>query len=140
MEIKKKNIKAPVPITKFFDLLNVFFEKKDIPTDEEIQKHCNQFMLNLTLSCDPQMAEIAHEMCKIKISNKEYFDCLYYGLPKGKRYIPYNAQKAKKEEDVQYIAKYYKCNNDVARTYRNLIDDAEAKRITELYTKQGVRR
>lgn len=127
-------------ITKFFDILNVFFEKKEIPTPEEIQKYCNQFMLNQTLSCDQQLAEIAHEMSKIRISNKEYFDCLFYGLPKGKRYIPYNAKKAKKENDVQYIMKFYKVSADVAREYYDLMDEKEIKGLAELYENQGVKK
>lgn len=126
-------------INSFFDIANCIFEK-NYPSLDDINKHTNTWMLNMFLSCDPQMAEIAHELSKLKISNKQYFDILYYGLPKGKRYIPYNAQKAKKEEDVEYIAKYYKCNHENARVYRNLMDDDEAKRIREIYTKQGAKK
>ena len=125
-------------ITKFFDFLNIFFEKKEIPTQEEIDKHCNQYMLNQTLSCDMQLAELAHEMSKLKISNKEYFDCLYYGLPKGKRYIKYNASKTKQDENIQNIMTYYNCSQQTAKEYSHLIDDKEMKYINDLYEYRGI--
>lgn len=124
---------------KPFDFLNVFFEKKTIPTPEEIHKDCNQYIINMTLSCDKLFAGIAHEMSKLKISNKMYFDCLYHGLPKGKRFIKYNASKAKKDQDISYLMDYYNCSQQVAKEYSHLIDESEMKQIREFYEKRGLK-
>lgn len=127
-------------INSFFDVMNVIFEKKAIPTNEEIDKHCNQYMMNMLLSCDQQFTEIAHVMSIMKISNKEYFDCLYYGLPKGKRYIPYNAKKTKKDQEVLYVMDYFKCSQQVAKDYLNVLDENELKTIITFYEKRGIKK
>lgn len=125
-------------ITKFFDFLNIFFDKKEIPTQEEIDKFCNQYMLNVTFSCDSGLVELAHEMSKLKISNKEYFDCLYYGLPKQKRYIQYNAKKVKADQDVKYVMEYYNCSQQTAKEYVSLMTEEELKSIADMFEKRGI--
>lgn len=124
-------------ITKPFDFLNVVFEKKTYPSEEEIDKFCNQWLLNATFSCDASLVELAHEMSKLRISNKEYFDCLYFGLPNKKRYIQYNAKKSKTEENIKYIMDYYGCSQQTAKDYAVLIDEEEMKKIKDFFEKRG---
>lgn len=120
-----------------FDFLNILFEKKQIPSDEDIEKYCNQYVINMTLSCDKQFTEIAHEMSKLKLTNKMYFECLYYGLPKGKRFIKYNASKAKKEQDIQYLMQYYSCSQQTAKEYIQVISDKDMKNVREYFENRG---
>lgn len=126
-------------VVKPFDFLNIFFEKKEIPEDAVINNLCEQWILNMTLSCDRQFAEIAHEMSKIKITNKMYFDCMYYGIPEGKRYIKYNAKKATRDKEIQYLMEYYNCSQQVAKEYQAIIDETEIKEIKEYFEKRGMK-
>jgi len=136
MALKEPN--PTKPIGSFFDMVNVIFEKKAIPTEEEIKKHCNPYMINMMLSCDAQFTGIAHEMSKLKISNKMYFDCLYNGLPKIKKYIKWNAKKAAKEQDILYLMEYYGCSQTTAKTHEKLIDKGEMDSIRDSFTKRGI--
>lgn len=124
---------------KPFDFLNIFFEKKAIPSREEIDKDCNQYILNKTFSCDQNLVSLAHEMSKIKVTNKMYFDCMYYGLPRMKKFIKYNAGKAEKIQNIQYLMEYYGCSEQVAKEYSFLISDDEMKQIKDAYEKRGTR-
>jgi hypothetical protein len=127
----------PTPIKDFFGIVNVILEKKPYPTDEDIKKHCNQYMVGTMLSCDIQFTGIAHKMAQMKISNKMYFDCLYHGLTKCKRFIKWNATKAKKEQDIQYLMEYYGISQSNAKTYEQLIDKDELTFIRDYFEKRG---
>lgn len=125
-------------VKSFFDIVNIIFQKKSIPSEEDINKHCNQYMINQLLSCDSQLVSLAFEMSKLKISNKEYFNCLYYGLPNTKKFIKYNASKVKEDEDIIYIMQHFNCTKEVAKDYIKLIDKNELKEIINFYTKRGI--
>lgn len=124
---------------KPFEFLPIIFEKKKIPSDEDIEKYCSQYLLNLNLSCDRQFVGIAHEISKYKISNRMWFDCLYYAIPKGKRYIPYTATKAKKDQEVLYLMEYFGCSQQTAKEYSFLIDEDEMKEIKNYFEKRGLK-
>jgi hypothetical protein len=124
-------------VKSFFDIVSIILEKKPIPSNEVIQKHCNTFMISQMLSCDIQFTGIAHEMAKLKISNKMYFDCLYYGIPKCKKYIKWNATKAKKEQNIQYLMDYFGCSQLTAKAYEQLIDAKELNDIREFFENRG---
>ena len=125
-------------VKSFFDVANIILEKKQ--GDYIPDKNCNQFMLNSYFSCDQSFVGIAHEMSKLKISDKAYFDCLYYGLPKIKKFIKWNATKAKKEQHIQYIMEYFKCSHETAKDYLILIDDKELKYIISYYEDRGLKK
>jgi hypothetical protein len=129
---------TPSPVKSFFDIVTIILEKKAYPSDEDIQKHCNQYMCNQMLSCDVQLAEIAHEMGKLKITNKMYFDCLYNGIPKVKKYIKWNATKAKKEQHILYLMEWFRCSQTTAKSYVQLIEKSEMDTIVEYFEKRGV--
>lgn len=124
-------------IKSFFDIVSIILEKKPYPTDEEIQKHCNQFMICSMMSCDAQLAGIAHEMSKMKISNKMFFDCLYNGIPKCKKYIKWNATKTKKEQNILYLMQYFNCSQANAKSYIQLIEKYELDHIVGIYENRG---
>ena len=125
-------------IKSFFDIVSIILEKKEIPSDEVIKKHCNQYMINQMFSCDSQLSEIAHEMSKLKISNKMFFDCLYNGIPKCKKYIKWNATKAKKEQNIKYLIDFFKVSPETAKQYVGIIDKKEMQTIIDFFEKRGV--
>jgi hypothetical protein len=136
--MKEKVPKEQKKISSFFDLINIILEKKPYPSDEDIKKHCNPYMLNLTFSNDQQLAGIAHEMSKYRISNKMYFDCMYHGIPKCKKFIKFNSTKAKKEQDIVYMMEHFGVSLSIAKDYIKLIDETELQEIRDFYEKRGV--
>jgi hypothetical protein len=66
-----------------------------------------------------------------------YYDFLYEALPKGKRYIQYNAGKAKKDQDVSYLMTYFGTSQQTAKEYSDIISDSEMKEIRDYYEKRG---
>lgn len=132
-------MKEPKPISSFFDIANVIMEKKPIPSLEDIEKFTNQYMINIYFSLDPQFIAIAQEMNTLKITNKMYFDCLYYGIPKCKKYIKWNSEKEKKAETELYIMEYFGCSQSTAKDYLILLDEKELKYITDYFLKRGIK-
>ena len=132
-------MKEPKPITSFFDIVNIILEKKPIPSIEDINKHCNQYMICQMLSNDIQFTGIAMEMSKLKISNKMFFDCLYNGIPKCKKYIQWNCSKQKKETDIMYLMEYYSCSQTTAKQYISIIDEKELTYIRDYFIKRGTK-
>lgn len=123
-------------VKSFFDIVNAILEKKQV-SREDIQAQCNQYMVGSMLSCDASFAEIAHELAKLKLTNKMYYDCLYHGLPKIKKFIKWNASKAKKEQNIMYLMDYFKCSQNTAKEYESLIEPKELEQIVEHYKTRG---
>jgi hypothetical protein len=120
--------------------MKIILDKKPRPTDEEIEKHTNIWMLNLYFSCDKQLSELAHQLSKMKLSNKEYFDLCYYGIPKMKSFIQYNAKKVVKEENVKMIMEYYGYNYHNAKQASEIISDNEMKEIVSFFKDRGIKK
>jgi len=137
--MKSKTLSKKSNSIKPFDFLNIFFEKKKIPADEVIMKSCDQWILNMTLSCSKNFTEIAHEMSKLKINNKMYFDFMYFGIPAGKRFIKYNASKSKQDKHIKYLMEYYHCSQQIAKDYAALIDESEMKNIVAYFENIGTK-
>ena len=127
-------------VKSFFDIMNVIMKKQPIPSDEDIQKHCNQWMLNMYMSCDMTLAPLAAELAKYNITNKQYFDLLYNAIPKNNKFIKWEASKAKKEQDIKYIMEYFGCSYQIAKQYNGIMDDAEIKTIREGFENRGMRK
>lgn len=127
----------PMEVKSFFDIFNIIVEKKKKPAPDIIDRHCNQWMLNMLMSSDKTMVSIANQMSQLKLSNAAYFDCLYYGIPKTKKFIKYNAKKEKKQQDVSYMMEYFKCNNQTAESYLSIIKEDELQKIRDFYEKRG---
>ena len=125
------------PITSFFGITDCFLKKTNYPTNEEIQKHCSQWMINMQLSCCEPLTQLAHELSKLKISNKDYFDFCYYGIPKMNTFIKYNASKAKSDQEIKWISEHFSCNIEHAKQYIQLLPEQEKEDILDLYRSRG---
>lgn len=128
------------PITNFFGITDCILKKTNIPSDEEIQKHCSQWMINMQISCCEPLTQLAHELSKLKLTNKEYFDFCYHGIPKMNIFIKYNATKAKKDQEVKWVSEYFGCNIENAKQYMQLLSEDEKKDIFEYYTNRGMKK
>ena len=107
-----------------------------------INQYSNSIVLPLIIKADAigSLEGIKHELSKIKISNKDYFDVCYYGIPKMNTFIKYNAQKAKLDQEVKWIAEYYHVSVEQAKQYMKLLKEEEKEQIYDAYRHTGVKR
>lgn len=131
---------SPTGIKSFFDIANILLKKLPYPSDEDIQKHCNQWMLCSYFSCDEQLAPLAAELARYKMSNKEYFDVIYYGIPKTSKFIRYAAQKMKADITIKNLTRHYECSVEIAKQYMALISEQELEKINEMYEQKGIKK
>lgn len=138
MAIKEKTKKSGV--SSFFDISNIILKKLPRPTDEEIDKHSGPWMLNMQYSCSEALVGLAHELSKIKLSNREYFDFCYYGIPKMNVFIRYTATKAKKDQEIKWISEHFGCNIEHAKQYMKLLPEEEKSLIFEGFLNRGIKK
>lgn len=119
-------------IKNFFDIFNCITSKQR-PTDEEIDSFTNQWMINLLMSSDLSLAPLAFEMSKMKVTNRQYYEVLDRFIPKCKKYIRWNATKAKKEEETLILMQHFGCCLQNARQHAIIMDEAELKGIISSY-------
>lgn len=127
-------------IKSFFDIANIITKKLPYPSEEDIQKFTVQWMLNNYFSCSQQLAPLAAQLSSLKLSNKEYFDMLYYGVPKINTFIKYSAQKAKADTQIKNLCTYYMISPEIAKQYLPLLSAAELARIDELYEEKPMKK
>lgn len=128
------------PITNFFGITDCVLKKSNIPTDEEIQKHCSQWMINMQMSCSESLTQLAHELSKLKLTNKEYFDFCYYGIPKMNIFIKYTAKKAKQDQEIKWISEYFSVSLEQAKQYNKLLPEDEKQQIFEYFNNRGIKK
>jgi hypothetical protein len=126
-------------IKNFFDILSAVF-KKEMPTEEEVELHTNVWMLLSLMSCDEQLAPLAFELSKLKMTKREFFTVLYNVIPKCKKYVRWNATKAKKEEEALILMQHFGCSLRSARQYAVIMDAAELTKIVSAYKDRGLRK
>ena len=127
-------------VKSFFDISNIILKKLPIPSDEEIDKHSGPWMLNMQYSCHEQLVSLAHELSKLKLSNKEYFDFCYYGIPKMNVFIRYTATKAKKDQEIKWISEYFGVSIEHAKQYMQLLPEEEKNNIYEGFINRGIKK
>lgn len=127
-------------IKNFFGIIDCVLKKGPYPEDEVIQKQTVQWMCNNMLSCDEQLAPLAATLSSLKMSNKEYFDILYFGIPKTNKFIRYAAQKAKADQLNKDVSIHFGVSLEMAKRYIKLLPASEIKYITELYEEKGLKK
>lgn len=120
-----------------FDISKNILQKQPKLSDEVIESDLNVWMTNLILSSDQNLCMIANELNKNGFTKKMVYDCLYYGIPKTSKFIPYNAKKEKAEKEVQYLMEYFQCSQQTAKQYSVLISEEEKAEIVEYFEKRG---
>ncbi len=128
------------PITNFFGITNCFLKKEPYPNDETIEKNTVQWMCNNQISCFEPLTQLAHELSKVKITNKEYFDFCYFGIPKITSFIKYNAVKSKKDQEIKWISEYFSISLEQAKQYFLLLPEEEKVKIFEFFTNRGIKK
>lgn len=123
-----------------FDITKHILSKDKMLTDEEVESHFNLFMTNRIFSNDQQFIHLANEMNKKGYTKKMAFDCYFYGVPKTKRYIPYNSKKEKKDKQLEYMIQFYQCSLQTAKQYMELISDEDKQYIIDYFEKRGVKK
>jgi len=120
-----------------FEEVDILNKKTRYPTSDEI-KSGSQWMLNRMFSCSPTFYPLAVEMNMYStLDNKLHFDCYYFGIPKNKNFIQYNAKKAKTDQLILMIAEFYNCNENIAKDYLELLTKEEIKTVEDYFNKRG---
>ena len=121
-----------------FAYIDSICQKKPIEEDlDEFERSYTQFMVNRYFSCDRQLAPLANLLNDRNVTNKMHHDFMWSLVPKGKRWIKYNAKKEKADKHLKYIMDHYRCGMQQAKAYRKLISEEEMKQIIFFNEKMG---
>jgi hypothetical protein len=121
-----------------FDWLNeITYSKRpwDKFTDEE-KSTFNTYMINRFISMDSNYIDVVNLIqqypnCPNKLIYKYYCDL----LPKKKAFFRYIKAKEKfNTENIDMMAKYYKCSTREAKDYISILDDEQIEQIFNLRT------
>ena len=109
-----------------FDWLEEITVKKTLPTDfsEESWDSFNSYMVHRYLSMDINYIEIVNYVQKINPQNKKQIYSIYREMiPKQKVWLKYVKSQTpkKKEELVEYVAKYFECSLGEADHYIDIL-------------------
>jgi len=118
-----------------FEAVKEINEKKG-PYPDDLKGY-SQFMVNKIFSCSRDFLPLAVE-ANINgrfLTDRMHFDLFYHAIPKNKAFIPYNAKKAKEDEDLLLISKYFEISLQVAKDYSILLSEEEKKSIRKMYEK-----
>lgn len=101
--------------------------------EEPNEKDYSAFVMNKIFSCHMSSGFFAQAINKYTLSDKMNYDFYYYAkFPSPIKFIPYNAKKLKKDEEVLLLVKYYQCNSNNAKNYYDLLSDDEKNEIYKL--------
>lgn len=121
-----------------FDYLKKLTEKTGpSESSEDFEREYSPFMINRFFSCDRQLVFLANEMNKSNITKRMHFGFMNVIIPKGKRYIKYDAKKTAKDQAILNIMEYYKCSSETAKSYLKLLDEPELQEIHNALHRHG---
>ena len=120
-----------------FDISKNILQKTPRLDDATISSDLEPWMINMIFSNDINMSLMANAMNREGISKKMLYDFYYYGIPKTKRFIPYNSKKEKLDKEIRYLMEYFGCSQDVAKDYVVLISDEEKAEIVSYFEDRG---
>lgn len=124
-----------------FQYIDAICQKKVIDEPEEdFEREYSQFMINKFFSCDRQLAPLANLLNDRSVTNRMHFDFYFNLIPKGKRWIKYNAKKQKADKEIKYVMEFYKCGLQAAKKYHQLISKEDMKLIKDFFEKRGKKR
>ena len=120
-----------------FDFINsINYTKKDIMTDDLIEKDYNAFLTNRSLSYFVDSVIFANEMNKNPhLDNRLQFHFFINTIRKRKRFSKW--LKPKTEDEVEAIKIYYGYSNEKARQAINLLTSEQIKDIKKKVNKGG---
>ena len=120
-----------------FDFINsINYTKKDIMTDDLIEKEYNPFLTNRSLSYFPDTAIFANEMNKNPhLDNRLQFHFFINTIRKRKRFSKW--LKPKTEDEVEAVKSYYGYSNEKARQAINLLTSEQINDIKKKVNKGG---
>jgi len=117
-----------------FDWLNQITQTKSSPEDftEESWDSWNSYMIHRYLSMDINYIDIVNYVQKINPQNKKQIYSIYREMiPKQKVWLKYIKSQTpkKKEELVEYVAKYFECSLGEADHYIDILRETGIRGI-----------
>ena len=117
-----------------FDIISdITFDKKYI----FVEKSFDTFMTVRALSQHHDTILYANEVNKLSFKNKLFaHDYLFYSIKKKKRYGKW-AKKDEESDLLSLVKRKYALNNDVARSYLNIMTDEDKQKLKNDYVIGG---
>lgn len=128
---------------KLFDVLNAITANKtelDFRSDE-VKKAYNNYMINRFISFCNMYVPIVNEVNKYPDLTKDiHYRFFKNTLPQRRQFFPYIKKKNEdRQEDLEYIQKYFECSKKEAKLYLNTLPEKVVKEIVDLYKRVGIR-
>ena len=118
--MKKRNV---------FDYVKSINDKKYI-WDNFSDKEFDPYIINLAFSYYLDTLFFANEMNKYpKLSNKQIYDFLYFGISKRKRWANWNKQDKNKQEIIRKLSEFYNISENEMSNIIRIIGDDKAKAL-----------
>lgn len=121
----------------FFDVLNNLTSSKEYTYTQELEADILPFLLNRGMSNFMDCCLHANEMnIRPNVSKKQLYDYYHFAIqPKRKRFAKW--AKPEKDETVNLIKTFYKCNIDVAEQYMKILTADDLELIKQKLSKGG---
>jgi len=131
-EVQQEEYK-PKKGNSIWEVMNASINKKIKPTQQEKEK-ISEFMFHKLLSRFENTLELALLFTTKEIPVDKQWDIVNTFVPKG--FVPFEKQnKRELDGSLENVTKYYRCSEQVAKQYLDLIPEHEIERINEKYRK-----
>ena len=121
-----------------FEYANDLMTKEDYEEDIEQRKDYTKFIINRSMSHQPDLIYMINEINKYPdVDKKLHYDFLQRGIPKKKR--PYKHWiKGKKLENMELVKEFFKYSNSKAETALSVLTDGDIDYIKNKMNKGGM--
>lgn len=122
-----------------FDIVNsISYAKKDLSEEPEFDKEYVAWIVNQALSYYPDTLFYANEMNQMAHIPKQHQYAYYLNLiRKSKRYSKWH--KKTKDDNLQLVQKFYKCNIHKAKVALSILRDDQLEEIKRLLNEGGTK-
>lgn len=112
--------------------------KKNLITDSTTEKAYSPFIINRSLSYFIDTVLYANEINQYShLDNKLQYDYLLHSIPKRSRFSKW--YKPEKDEDLEVVAEFFKCNFRHASEILKIINKSDIDLIKQKLQKGGVK-
>ena len=120
-----------------FDYVNAInYNKKDIMVDDLAEKEYNPFIINKALSFFSDTILFANEMNKYHhLDSRLQFDFFINIIKKKQRFSKWSKPYISKK--IEVVKEYYKCNDNKAQEYVDILTDSQIKELKKRMNKGG---
>ena len=121
-----------------FEYANDLMVKEGYDVDIEERKDYKEFLINRSISYQPDLIHIINEINRYPdVDKKLHYDFLHYIIPKKKRPKKFWV-KGKKLENMELIKEYFKYSDSKASTALSVLTEGDIEYIKSMTKKGGM--